>query len=309
MTTATVDAGHRVDYWRESLRTVFRAECDVEPVRGTSFSAGMSLDNFGALNLVDIFGSAFAIRRNGIADAGKAFVLLQLEGNCVVRQEGREATLGPGDLCVLPVGEEMEIERPDDFRQISLSLPIERLNELCPDWKGFASELLPRNLHCSGIFAATVKSMLDGRDTIEAASRIGMGDAAICMLGGVLNTVAGRAMPSPAADMPSRLETFHRERVKRFIRENLCRPELDAATIAAGVGLSPRSIHRLFEAEPLRLMQWVLEQRLTTCHRQLLRRKETGFSVSQIAYAAGFNDQAHFSRVFRKRFGVAPRSL
>jgi len=31
--------------------------------------------------------------------------------------------------------------------------------------------------------------------------------------------------------------------------------------------------------------------------------------ISQIAYAWGFNDQAHFSRTFRKHFSVSPRHL
>ncbi|MDP1610993.1 MAG: helix-turn-helix domain-containing protein [Sulfuritalea sp.] len=311
MTTATIAAADRVDYWRESLKTMFRAECSVEPVRGSQFSAGMSLNNFGAMNLVDIFGSAFGIRRHGIADESRAFILIQLEGNCIVRQEGREARLTPGDLCILPGAEEMEIERRDDFRQISLNLPVERLSDLCPDWKSLATTTVAGDSCCAGIFAATMKSMLDHSGKIEAASRSGLGEAAICMLGAVANAVAGReVLPRLAGEeLPSRLEAFHRERIKRFIRDNLCRPELDAAMIAEGVGLSLRSIHRLFEKEPMRLMQWVWEQRLTTCHQHLLRRKQSGLSVSQIAYAAGFNDQAHFSRAFRRRFGASPRSV
>jgi len=311
MTTATVDAGDRVDFWRESLHTMFRAECQVEPRRESPFSAGMSADNFGALNLVDIFGSAFNIRRHGMGDDSKAFILLQLEGSCVVRQDGGEAWLTPGDMCVLPVAEEMEIERRDSFRQISLNLPAERLSELCSGWERLAAKTLTGHIHCASILAATLTAMLDGRGKIEDAGRSGLGDAAICMLGAVLNTVSGREPLPPAAreDLPSRLESFHRERIKRFIRDHLCRPELDAAMIAQGVGLSPRYIHRLFEKETLRLMQWVWEQRLTNCHQDLLRRKESGRSISEIAYAWGFNDQAHFSRSFRKRFGVSPRSV
>lgn len=312
MTTAMVGAGDCVDYWRESLRTMFRAECHVEPARGSRFSAGMSLDNFGALNLVDIFGSAFNIRRHGIADDTRAFALIQIEGNCVVRQEGREARLMPGDLCVLPDADRMEIERHNDFRQISLNLPVEKLNDLCPDWEGITTTTVAGNSCCAGILVATIKSLLDCRGKIEsAAGRSGLGEAAICMLGAVLNTAAGRdALPPPVREeLPSRLESFHRERIKCFIRDNLCHPELDIAMIAGGVGLSSRYIHRLFENEPMRLMQWVWEQRLANCYQDLLRRKESRHSVSQIAYAAGFNDQAHFSRAFRKRFGTSPRSV
>lgn len=311
MSTAGIEAGVRVDYWRESLKTMFRAECRVEPRHGAPFQAGMSADDFGAASLVDIHGSAFDVSRRGIADDSRAFVLLQLEGDCVVRQEGREAQLGPGDLCVLPVVEEMEIERRADFRQISLSLPVERLSELSPSWKRLAATTLPGDSCCARILAATAKSMVAVAAELESAARSGLGDAMICMLGVTLNGFSGEeALPQPPRDVPpSRLESFHLERIKRFIRDHLGHPELDAAFIAAGVGLSPRYVHRLFEKEPLRLMQWVWEQRLANCHRELLRRRTSGRSISQIAYAWGYNDQAHFSRSFRKRYGVSPRDL
>jgi AraC-like DNA-binding protein len=45
-----------------------------------------------------------------------------------------------------------------------------------------------------------------------------------------------------------------------------------------------------------------MEPLLPTAHRAL-----TGdLSLAQIAAAAGFSDQAHFTRVFRRHFGISP---
>jgi AraC-like DNA-binding protein len=205
----------------------------------------------------------------------------------------------------------MEIERPERFRLMSLGLPVDRLERICPDWQRLSALAFGRDAICTRIFSGTVKSMMEHGDEVEDSVRNCLGDAAISLLGGVLREHAGRSeqVAPVGAAASSRLEFFHRERIKRFIRENLCHSELDIAMIAQGVGLSPRYIHRLFEKEPLRLMQWVWEQRLTQCHRELKRRRESGLSVSQIAYAWGFNDQAHFSRAFRRRFDMSPRSV
>jgi AraC-like DNA-binding protein len=39
---------------------------------------------------------------------------------------------------------------------------------------------------------------------------------------------------------------------------------------------------------------------------QLLR--ESGMSVTEIAYNVGFKDPSHFSKLFKKQFGVSPKS-
>jgi AraC-like DNA-binding protein len=50
----------------------------------------------------------------------------------------------------------------------------------------------------------------------------------------------------------------------------------------------------------------VLEARLQACRKALSDPRCVSFSVSEIAYAWGFNDLSHFSKAFRKRFGVSP---
>jgi AraC-like DNA-binding protein len=70
----------------------------------------------------------------------------------------------------------------------------------------------------------------------------------------------------------------------------------------------------------LRYVQKLLTQRGTTCSEfiyasrldhaaHLLHRRTslgTGEPLSEIAYACGFRDYAHFARRFRKRFGYSP---
>jgi AraC-like DNA-binding protein len=75
------------------------------------------------------------------------------------------------------------------------------------------------------------------------------------------------------------------------------------ATTAAAAGLSSSRLQHLFTAEvgvPLRrYRRW---QRL----RSAIRVAAAGASLTEAAHAAGFADQAHFSRAFRSTFGAPP---
>jgi len=73
--------------------------------------------------------------------------------------------------------------------------------------------------------------------------------------------------------------------------------------LARTVGLSPSRFQHIFTAEagvPFRRYRgW---QRL----RSAIRDAASGATLTQAAHAAGFSDQAHFSRAFRAAFGAPP---
>ena len=90
--------------------------------------------------------------------------------------------------------------------------------------------------------------------------------------------------------------------IETHLGEALC-----AESIAGACRLSARHLNCLFEGEGTSLMRYVWDRRLTRCHRDMndpaMRRRPVG----EIAFAAGFNDLSHFSRVYRARYGCAPR--
>jgi AraC family transcriptional regulator len=85
------------------------------------------------------------------------------------------------------------------------------------------------------------------------------------------------------------------------------RPEAvapSAEVLARQAGLSPSRFRVLFRATTgLPLHRWLNRRRLTHARALLL---EGGWSVGQAAAAVGFDDQHHFSRLFRQHFGIPP---
>ena len=89
--------------------------------------------------------------------------------------------------------------------------------------------------------------------------------------------------------------------------QRLADPLLSVATLAAELQLSAGHVHRLFQSEPAPLAHYIWNRRLDACQRDLRDPACAGHSIAAIAYSRGFNDAAHFSRSFRRRFGVSPR--
>lgn len=94
---------------------------------------------------------------------------------------------------------------------------------------------------------------------------------------------------------------------RQFIAEQLSKPELNNAQVAAAVGVSERHLQRLFaEALQTTLQQYIMGQRLERALWLLRHAAYTTYSVERIAFEVGFSSLAHFSRRFKQLFGKSP---
>jgi len=96
-------------------------------------------------------------------------------------------------------------------------------------------------------------------------------------------------------------------RLKNHILTHLADPELSLPRAAAATGISPRYASDLMAAEQTSFRGYVQTQRLERCKRDLADPAYQARHIGEIAFAWGFNDLAHFSRIFKQRFGVSPR--
>ena len=97
-------------------------------------------------------------------------------------------------------------------------------------------------------------------------------------------------------------------RILSAIRDNFADPDFGPAEAAAKVGISLRYLHKLFAERGLTCEKFIYSSRLDHAVHLLRRRGSlpTDQPLSDIAYACGFSDYAHFSRKFRHRYGRSP---
>jgi AraC-like DNA-binding protein len=97
-------------------------------------------------------------------------------------------------------------------------------------------------------------------------------------------------------------------RVCRIARNHFSDPDLSLRNVASEAGISLRYLQKLFTARGTTCSRFIQSLRLDHAARLLSRRKlaKSGQPLTEIAYACGFRDYAHFSRTFHIRFGCTP---
>jgi AraC-like DNA-binding protein len=112
---------------------------------------------------------------------------------------------------------------------------------------------------------------------------------------------------SPAIDTavtPEREDKI-RHRVNRYIDQNLGEPELASANICKEVGVSRSVLYRAFA--PLGGVADHIRARRLEATYVLLEDPTVDRGIGAIAREFGFSSNAHFSRLFRQRYGYSPR--
>jgi AraC family transcriptional regulator, positive regulator of tynA and feaB len=96
-------------------------------------------------------------------------------------------------------------------------------------------------------------------------------------------------------------------RVEQFIEAHLPEPTMGPTEIANAFGISVRHLHRLFLQKESTVAEYIRERRLERCQTELCDLRFSDRKITDIAFFWGFSDSAHFSRCFKRRFGVSPR--
>lgn len=73
--------------------------------------------------------------------------------------------------------------------------------------------------------------------------------------------------------------------------------------------ISVRYIFKLFESAGPKIAALIRLKRLLRCRAALLDPAFDNQTVTAIAFANGFSDSAHFSRVFRNAFEISPKAF
>jgi AraC family transcriptional regulator, positive regulator of tynA and feaB len=93
---------------------------------------------------------------------------------------------------------------------------------------------------------------------------------------------------------------------RQLIEAQLANPELTVEGLAATMNVSSRYLRGLFHGTE-KLSHYILRRRLEESANQLASVLHQNRSITSIAFQCGFSNTAHFSRAFRKLYGMTPR--
>jgi AraC-binding-like domain len=237
-----VPAGDAFAYWREMICATF-VRLAAEPVVASGFSGRIEHVPVGDLELSTVVAEGQHVRRTRslIAHSDEEYLLanIQLRGLGRVEQDGRTATLSPGDLAFYDSTRPYALHFDDPFHQLVVQVPKREL--LLRDTRQLTARGCGRGTP-GAVVSTFFTSLLDvaraspDQSTVLLPHAFGLLSAAASFV--------GKTQPSPHAT-----EAMARERVLAFLRRNLADPGLDVATVAQACHVSRRTLYRIVGGE------------------------------------------------------------
>jgi AraC-like DNA-binding protein len=290
----------RVDYWSSVLSRAF-VPLAVTPGQGP-LAGTLRTSQVGGLQIAEVTGSSQIVHRDRAmirrADPEYYKIGLQVRGRGVVRQDGREAVLSPGEFTIYDTSRPYRLVHSEPFHHLVLMCPRTALKVPERTMAG-RTAVSVSGRHGMGALVAPFLSGLAGQlDAVTPAVAPHLNEAVLDMLAAVFTEGEPAGSPSGEQLLPT---------VRRYIDDHLGDPDLTPDAVAAAHHISPRYLRKLFERDNETVAGWIRARRLEHCRRDLGAAQLLDRPVSAVAARWGLLDAAHFSRSFRAAYGVSPR--
>lgn len=235
-------------------------------------------------------------REMGVRAIDFYWLICQISGNAVFSQGDRQATLSPGGLTVIDPMMPSRFTLLDKNVHLCMHIPRTVMDAGSTNWPENCAKPL------AGVAASIIATM--ARSSFQHPGLLS--PAQVDAIGGSLLALLCSCLEVPEASETASAETHILRQVKAYLLANLQSEKLIPSEIARANGMSERHLHRLFSESGTSVCRWIREARLGRCAAQLTAAGQEDISITRIAFEAGFNDAAHFSRVFRQEYGVPP---
>lgn len=212
---------------------------------------------------------------------------------------GEDISLGAGDLVIWTSTQPAEFTVMERLHKVSLVLPWSDIQERLPRGTRFSGTVIDSRVGIGAVLYSHVDSLARQLDLFTEADHAAVRRATLELL---------------TAAMSHRVESPQRSLAMRYLKQlqdhilaHLQDETLSPTTVAAANHMSPRYVHMLFAQIGVSASSWIRMQRLERCREDLRSRTYRDCSIAEIAYTWGFADPSHFTRIFKRQFGVGPR--
>ncbi|ESS41510.1 Transcriptional regulator, AraC family [Burkholderia cenocepacia KC-01] len=229
-------------------------------------------------------------------------VSIQIEGRGALEQDARTAFVDPTDMVLFDSSRHFVWHFSG--QHYTIRFPRQALEKLVPCGRQHTAVRIPAATGIRRIAADHIASLhrvlSSDKGAMTACERLGDVSANLVALAlaDYFNTV-----PLPR----SNVKEMHLLRARALIKDRIHEPELGPERIADELGVSSRYLYRLFAEVGESIGETICTARLNGCGEWLRQRAYANRSITDIAMAWGFNNASHFSRTFRRHFGMSAR--
>ena len=303
------DPAIRAHIWADRFREIITS-MDVDFLAGDATLFGRhNLLSDGTIVVGEMVSSSFkGIRaKQHIQPNDDSHVYLCFNiGNMVQasRQFGREAEARPGEalLAVLEAG--IEALAPANGHSLSLKIPAAYFVQ----WGLSPADLACRKLDCSGadyrLLTGYARMLIEMGEQLGAAQAAAASQHLVDLTGYWLG--AGDKVRAQNGDASVQGRLFV---IRQLIDQTARDPRLSLQSVAARLGMPPRTVQHVLAAAGESFSQLLLSARLRRAYTLLLDPTFDDMPVSTVAVSCGFVDVTSFHRAFRTTFDTTPGML
>ncbi len=300
--TDDIPRGVRQQLWREQASKAF-VELDVSFDGQYDCNGHLSKTQIDDWACTRISSSRSLVKRKSAAikrsDADCFLLSLQLEGSSTIIQDNRRSDLGRGDIAIYDTTRPYELKLNSPNTQLVFEIPRSDCDRAIANHQQLTARKVEASTSTAASYKHTLLSVLQSCDTGKTAHHELL--ATLDLLALLYGTEA-----DPAGTVRPLSSSLRLLSIKNYVMGNIADPALSQASVAARFGISRRYLNRLFEKHESSFASWLREERLARCHRDLGSAEHSASSILDIACKWGFNDAAHFSRIFKKRYQLTP---
>ncbi len=301
-TSETAPAGRRA-YWQDIVSEAY-FPLELRFAGGADFAGRLAGFSLGPVSVSRQMSDGVLYRRHErhLRGEREECYLVTVPELAEIRfeQDGRDVCCRPGSFLIERSHLPYEFSHREPVALWVLKLPSAVLRTRIARPERLATLQFDATRGVGAMFVDMVRLIGARIDEMDAATRVLMGKHVVDLL-----AMAIEADERVLVGQSSSVRSAHLLRCEQFIRRHLGDGALTPQQVADGCGISLRYLHKLFEAEGMTVSTYIRTQRLLMGD-ALLRDPRCGKSISEIAYLAGFCDQAQFSRGYRARFGCTP---
>jgi AraC-like DNA-binding protein len=296
-----VDIAERAATWKQSARTFFPG-LSVREMHGTPHGSIRGM-RFGPGQLWWIVSPPLSVTyvpALQFANSSETFsVMLQVAGSTLAAQGPRSCRLCPREICVIDGRAPFDLEVTGRFSQFMVvQMPRDSAVTRHPYLAHHTAQTFDMNEPGVGLLEQMLRSLVDTGPLLED-------DQQCAALAGVAQLLGVPKMPATA----SQEEVNWRARAAlAFIDSQLSDPQLTATRVAQHQRISRRRLDDIMmQATGASITAQIWLRRITQAADDLVDPRYASRTVTQIAFALGFEDAAHFARAFKRRYHCTPR--
>jgi AraC-like DNA-binding protein len=270
-----------------------------------SFDGTLDYADVGQMKVARIVAGRHRVTRQPLAftDSYQRYVKIcvQVKGVSSFEQHGRSMRLAPGQWGAYDTAKPYVVTNPEAVEQLAFLIPHDQLARDI-SLKDLAGQPFSSVSGVSRLVSQSISTLLEQLPLLHARSSQELAN----VIARLFQLAVYEKTQRPDAELP---QPDARDRIHSYIETRLRDSQLNLDRIATDLRCTKRYLHLAFAGQAHTLNEYIWSRRLEGCRADLQNPAMRDKSITEIAMSWGFSNLSHFSRVFRERYGAAPRDV